>query len=99
MAAVKPLSTVLFALLALFLYNRARPLYALWNNAPSRLSRINTFKHPTIKFSDTLRNCEDVLLEEKQGFALLSCDPSRDTWNTVMVSDIYPLPLAFYGTR
>lgn len=85
MSTIKPLSAVLFAVLALFLYNRARPLYALYNNAPSRLDRINTLEDPSIKFHDTLRNCEDVLLEEKEGFALLSCDPSRDTWNTVMV--------------
>lgn len=100
MAAIKPLSAVLFAVLALFLYNRARPLYALYNNAPSRLNRINTFKNPGIKFPATLRNCEDVLLEEKEGFALLSCDPSRDTWNTVMVSCLsFPTTLRLRRTN
>lgn len=86
MAAIKPLSAVLVSLLAFFLYNRARPLYALYNNQPNRLDRLNLLKKPSIEFPDSLRNCEDILLEETEGFALLSCDPSRDTWNTVMAS-------------
>jgi hypothetical protein len=38
-----------------------------------------------IKFADTNRNCEDAVLDEKNGIAILTCDPGRDKWNTVMV--------------
>lgn len=38
-----------------------------------------------MKFADKLRNCEDALLDEAMGLAILSCDVGRDKWNTVMV--------------
>ncbi|EME85517.1 uncharacterized protein MYCFIDRAFT_130988, partial [Pseudocercospora fijiensis CIRAD86] len=31
-----------------------------------------------------IRNCEDIYLSQTHGYALLSCDPGRDSWNTVM---------------
>lgn len=55
-------------------------------NAPAKLEGFNSFKSYEIKFADQIRNCEDVILEESLGVALLSCDPGRDRWNTVMVS-------------
>lgn len=39
-----------------------------------------------VNFKDDVRNCEDILLDEEEAFMLLSCDPGRDEWNTVMVS-------------
>ena len=72
-------------LFAVFIYSRARPLYAIYANAPSRFQRVNNLQQRNIKFADGVRNCEDVLLDATEGFALLSCDPGRDTWNTVMV--------------
>lgn len=42
-------------------------------------------KERQIKFRDQIRNCEDVVLDEGAGVAILSCDPGRDRWNTVMV--------------
>jgi hypothetical protein len=49
---------------------------------------INNFKSHEIRFSDQIRNCEDVILEETLGIAFLGCDPGRDRWNTVMVNFI-----------
>lgn len=47
----------------------------------------NAFSAYEVKFSDQLRNCEDVImLDGLDGLALLSCDEARDRWNTVMVS-------------
>ncbi len=82
--------TVLISLIALLLYNRGGPLSRLYLNAPSRLPRENNLSQPSIKFSNTVRNCEDVILDVEEGFALLSCDPSRDVWNTVMGTFIDP---------
>lgn len=41
-----------------------------------------------MKFADKLRNCEDALLDEAMGLAILSCDVGRDKWNTIMVRRI-----------
>lgn len=38
-----------------------------------------------VSFSDDIRNCEDVFLNDAEAWMLLSCDPGRDQWNTVMV--------------
>ncbi|KAI9836290.1 MAG: hypothetical protein M1819_001627 [Sarea resinae] len=59
-------------------------------NRPGRLLNITTFSDYQIKFQDLVRNCEDVLLDEKRGIAILSCDPGRDKWNTVMGTFINP---------
>jgi arylesterase / paraoxonase len=79
------------ALLTALLYSRSGPLSLLYTNAPSRIQKVNRLGHVDVKFEDVLRNCEDVVLDTKEGFALLSCDPGRDSWNTVMVYLLYEL--------
>lgn len=59
-------------------------LAILLRNSPAKLPELNTFDNFSVKFSDRIRNCEDALLVEEQGLAILSCDPGRDLWNTVM---------------
>lgn len=39
-----------------------------------------------LKYVDKLRNCEDLVVDEKAGYMVLGCDEGRDVWNTVMVS-------------
>jgi arylesterase / paraoxonase len=60
-------------------------LYLFYANAPNRLQQINTLPGYEIRWTDTVRNCEDAYMSTDPGFALLSCDPGRDKWNTVMV--------------
>jgi arylesterase/paraoxonase len=67
------------------IYDRYLGIYGLLTNSPDKLERVYEFKNHDIKFADQIRNCEDVILEEKLGIAFLSCDPGRDRWNTVMV--------------
>jgi hypothetical protein len=38
-----------------------------------------------IRHADKLRNCEDLVVDEKVGYVVLGCDEGRDVWNTVMV--------------
>ncbi|EKG17062.1 Glycoside hydrolase family 16 [Macrophomina phaseolina MS6] len=56
------------------------------------LQNVTVFKEQQIKHADILKNCEDVIILEEQGVALLSCDPQRDAWNTVMGTFIDPSP-------
>lgn len=76
----------MLAALSAFVFDRANVLSTFYTNSPHRLVRINTAKSYDIKFQDSLRNCEDVLLLEKEGLAIVACDPARERWNTVMVS-------------
>ncbi|KAL1961572.1 hypothetical protein VTN77DRAFT_1424 [Rasamsonia byssochlamydoides] len=39
-----------------------------------------------------LRYCEDVVLDHEQGLAIVSCDPGRPKWNTVMNTMYDPNP-------
>jgi arylesterase/paraoxonase len=48
----------------------------------------DVFKDYRIKFEKEVRNCEDIILDEARGAAILSCDAGRDRWNTVMVCGI-----------
>ncbi|KAI1807114.1 calcium-dependent phosphotriesterase [Daldinia bambusicola] len=73
----------LAALLPTF-YDLGQKLVLMYNNAPSRFINIDNLKSSELKFSDTFRSCEDVLLVESKGIAIFSCDPGRETWNTVM---------------
>lgn len=76
----------------------------LWNNAPGRLATINTFKSYEVKFADKTRNCEDALIIESKGIAIVGCDPGRERYNTVMVSlylrhTIFPSLLTIVTSR
>ncbi|KAF2160851.1 hypothetical protein M409DRAFT_28731 [Zasmidium cellare ATCC 36951] len=71
-------------LLASFLYSRIGLLSTFYYNHPSRLQKVNRPGNIEINFSDDVRNCEDVLVNEEEAWMLLSCDPGRDEWNTVM---------------
>ncbi|KAF2097232.1 putative paraoxonase [Rhizodiscina lignyota] len=53
-------------------------------NTPAKLPSMNAFSSYKVLFQDTIRNCEDAVIDEDAGMALLSCDPGRDWWNTVM---------------
>jgi arylesterase/paraoxonase len=61
-------------------------LTTFYANSPQRLVKVHTAKSHDVKFEDRLRSCEDVLLLEEEGIALLACDAGREKWNTVMVS-------------
>jgi arylesterase/paraoxonase len=67
-----------------YLPGRLWALSVLILNAPGNLSEVKAFSIYEIKFRDELRNCEDMVMIEEQGAAILSCDPGRDQWNTVM---------------
>ncbi|KAK4505979.1 hypothetical protein PRZ48_003944 [Zasmidium cellare] len=71
-------------LLASFLYSRIGLLSTFYYNHPARLQRVSPPGSIQINFKDDVRNCEDVLLNEEEAWMLLSCDPGRDQWNTVM---------------
>ncbi|EME47198.1 hypothetical protein DOTSEDRAFT_85745 [Dothistroma septosporum NZE10] len=71
-------------LVSAFLYYRSPLLYTLYYNAPERLEKVNQLGKWEIRFQDVVRNCEDVYLHNQAGWALFSCDPGRDEWNTVM---------------
>jgi len=60
-------------------------LSAVIANTLERNPPIYNIKNHEVNFRDRIRNCEDVLLDEAMGIAILSCDPGRDRWNTVMV--------------
>lgn len=76
---------VLLAPLAALLAARVRVLSLAYFNASVRMPRHANFGSHEIKFADQIRNCEDAVLVETRGIALLACDPGRETWNTVMV--------------
>ncbi|KAK2026543.1 putative paraoxonase [Colletotrichum zoysiae] len=79
-------ATVVILLAALYPYmsTRIRALSFLWTNSPSKLREFKAFSKYELKFRDELRNCEDALMVEEDGLVILSCDPGRDLWNTVM---------------
>ncbi|KAI3342359.1 hypothetical protein F4824DRAFT_445863 [Ustulina deusta] len=74
----------LLAPLAVFLAGRVRVLSLAYFNAPGRMPNYANFTSSEIKFTEQIRSCEDVILVEARGLALLACDPGRETWNTVM---------------
>ncbi|KAI9373404.1 hypothetical protein BJX61DRAFT_502864 [Aspergillus egyptiacus] len=67
-----------------YLRGRQVMLTLLVKNSPANLPEINAFAASSLKLVDKVRNCEDGLLIEEDGLAILSCDPGRDHWNTVM---------------
>ncbi|KAI4861103.1 calcium-dependent phosphotriesterase [Hypoxylon rubiginosum] len=84
MAVKAAIFVVLLAAFLPILYDAFQIVPMLWQNAPGRLASINTFKSYELKFADKARSCEDGLLIESKGIAILSCDPGREKWNTVM---------------
>ncbi|KAL5044812.1 hypothetical protein BDW71DRAFT_185421 [Aspergillus fruticulosus] len=84
------IAAVLFAISLPYLQSRQYPLTLLFKNKPENLKEINKFTSSTLKFANTsVRNCEDGIIVEEDAFAILSCDPGRDLWNTVM-GTFYP---------
>lgn len=80
---LSPLYTYVFA--------RFRTLSVLVENAPHKLVEFNAFSDYDIRFRDELKNCEDAVIVQGKGAAILSCDPGRDSWNTVMGSFVRTL--------
>ncbi|OCL02849.1 putative paraoxonase [Glonium stellatum] len=75
---------IIFSFALPYLYDREQVIESFFRNAPDKLKKFSTFKEYEVKFADRLRNCEDALLDEAMGLAILSCDVGRDKWNTVM---------------
>ncbi|ETS84416.1 hypothetical protein PFICI_02441 [Pestalotiopsis fici W106-1] len=78
------LTIVVLALLAPFLYDRSQVLVGFYKNNPIRLSKVNALGQQDIKFADKIRSCEDAIIIESAGVAILPCDAGRERWNTVM---------------
>ncbi|RYO81190.1 hypothetical protein DL762_007259 [Monosporascus cannonballus] len=81
------LGALVIALMAPYLYERVPALAAFYNNAPKRLVRVNNLgRSHEVKFADRdgVRSCEDALMVESIGVAIVACDPGRERWNTVM---------------
>jgi arylesterase / paraoxonase len=71
-----------------FVSERYFALWILIKNQPGWLPTIATFSEYKVKLEEVVRNCEDVVLDESHSVAILSCDPGRDKWNTVMVQSL-----------
>ncbi|TGJ79111.1 hypothetical protein E0Z10_g9657 [Xylaria hypoxylon] len=84
MAFKAALGVIALALLSPFIYERGQVSFLFWKNAPHRLVKVNTFASHEVRFSDRIRSCEDALMVESEGLAILGCDPGRERWNTVM---------------
>lgn len=67
-----------------YILGRYQALSTLVKNQPHKLQEVNEFSSYSVKFADRVRNCEDALIDEENALAILSCDPGRDRWNTVM---------------
>ncbi|KAI1137267.1 hypothetical protein F5Y05DRAFT_388648 [Hypoxylon sp. FL0543] len=72
------------AALSPLLYENFLRLSIISKNAPDKLVTLNNLKSSEIKFEDSVRSCEDALLVESKGLAIFSCDPGRESYNTVM---------------
>ncbi|KAH4234913.1 hypothetical protein HBI06_058030 [Parastagonospora nodorum] len=85
MATIKrAIYLVLFAVAAPYFYDRYLAFSNIVANGPGKLEPVYAFSSHELKFTDKLKNCEDLILHEELGIAFLSCDPGRDRWNTVM---------------
>jgi arylesterase/paraoxonase len=80
-----------FALLWPVLWPRLQILSLFRKNALDKLERLNALESLEVKFADRIRNCEDALLVEEHGLAIVGCDPGREIWNTVMVSRMHSI--------
>ncbi|KAL4965782.1 uncharacterized protein BDV14DRAFT_172075 [Aspergillus stella-maris] len=83
------IAAVLLAVSFPYLQGRQYALSLIVKNKPETLPEINKFTTSSLKFANKVRNCEDGIVVEQDGFAILSCDPGRDLWNTVM-GTFYP---------
>ncbi|KAL4938888.1 hypothetical protein BDV06DRAFT_231469 [Aspergillus oleicola] len=83
------IAAVLLAISFPYLQGRQYALSLILNNKPENLLEINKFSTSSLKFANKVRNCEDGVIVQEDGFAILSCDPGRDLWNTVM-GTFYP---------
>ncbi|KAF5709945.1 serum paraoxonase lactonase 3 [Fusarium mundagurra] len=75
---------LLIGLIASFVYERINLIQTFYQNAPSRITKVNNIGRYEIKFEDQIRSCEDILLIEEYHLAILACDPGRERYNTVM---------------
>ncbi|KAH0383676.1 hypothetical protein KCU92_g5118, partial [Aureobasidium melanogenum] len=71
------------------IYSRLSLLYTIeTTNDPAKLSTprgwITEKGSYEIKYANKLRNCEDLVVDDKAGYVVLGCDEGRDVWNTVM---------------
>ncbi|KAE8153814.1 hypothetical protein BDV25DRAFT_148836 [Aspergillus avenaceus] len=78
------LGFILLSLASSYLVGRAVIVFLMFKNAPARLEEFRVNADFEVKFADQFRNCEDALMVEEDGVAILSCDAGRDRWNTVM---------------
>ncbi|KAI0178974.1 calcium-dependent phosphotriesterase [Hypoxylon sp. FL1284] len=78
------LSALAFAVTLPYLQDCFERLSIIRQNAPGRLATVNAFNSRELKYADQIRSCEDGLLIESKGLAILACDPGREKWNTVM---------------
>lgn len=78
-----------------YLYDRYQGFKLILDNAPEKLPNISAFASVEIKFRGEVKNCEDVVMDESRGIALLSCDPSRDHWDTIMVGSHLPSQMEY----
>ncbi|KAF1958887.1 calcium-dependent phosphotriesterase [Byssothecium circinans] len=75
---------IFLAIVVPFFYDRYLTISHVLSHRAGKLQEVYNIKSHEILFRDRVRNCEDVLMEENLGIAILSCDPGRDRWNTVM---------------
>ncbi|KAH7178013.1 hypothetical protein DER46DRAFT_621729 [Fusarium sp. MPI-SDFR-AT-0072] len=75
---------LLIGLIASLVYERINLIQTFYQNAPSRITKVNNIGKYEVKFQDQIRSCEDVLLIEEYHLAILACDPGRERHNTVM---------------
>ncbi|KAL2819086.1 hypothetical protein BDW59DRAFT_123598 [Aspergillus cavernicola] len=67
-----------------YIQGRLHALSILVKNVPEKLPEVNAFSTSSLKLVNKVRNCEDGIIVEEDAMAILSCDPTRDLWNTVM---------------
>ncbi|BCS23741.1 uncharacterized protein APUU_40185A [Aspergillus puulaauensis] len=89
MSSFRSLSRLAIATLFLawsfpYLQGRLHVLSLLISNSPNKLPEVNKFSTSSLKFQNKIRNCEDGIIVDEGALAILSCDPGRDLWNTVM---------------
>ncbi|GAM82328.1 hypothetical protein ANO11243_003070 [Dothideomycetidae sp. 11243] len=76
---------LIVALISPQLYQQGGILIRFNKNHPATLNRHHAPGYKfEIKLADKVRNCEDHILDTASGWAILSCDFSRDKWNSVM---------------